>query len=191
MAAGHLNNVVSSSIGKTLHETAYGFTPLQTSDLLKPSADDESSEAARTRDQVADSIAFAQMDSKYHYDKKHLPMFLKVDDYALLRLHRGYNIPSIKCLGPKLSQQYVGPFRVKEKVGPLAYKLNLPLRWRIHPVFTIAQLEPCPAPESDSFQRIRPDHPDSVFVEIPTKSNPLWLLVLSTNGLPSAAWNIF
>jgi len=50
-------------------------------------------------------------------------------------------------------------------VGRLAYKLELPSHWRIHPVFTIAQLEPCPSPDSDHFKRSRPDYPKSVFVD--------------------------
>lgn len=83
-------------------------------------------------------------------------MILAVGDYALLRLHKGYSIPSAP--NRKLDQQYVGPFQVTEKVG-------LPKEWRIHPVFSIAQLEPCPPPDSDPFARPRPYNPDSVYVE--------------------------
>ncbi len=83
----NLNNAVSSTTGKTPNEAAYGFTPLQASDLLKTCADDNSREASRTRIQVSDAIAFAQMSAKHYYDQKHHPLLLRVGEYALLRLH--------------------------------------------------------------------------------------------------------
>ena len=98
-------------------------------------------------------------------------MFLKVGDWALLRLHKGYSIPSTAKVTTKLAQQYVGPFKVIERVGRLAYKLAVPDNWRVHPVFSIAQLEPCPSPADDPFERPRPDEPPSVFVEGDTPNN--------------------
>ena len=154
-----LNN--SSSGGKSPNEVAYGFTPNRPLDLLMPKQVDNINMA---RIDIKDAISFAQMSDKFHYDRHHQPMFLKVDDYALLRLHKGYSIPSTAHVTHKLGQQYVGPFRVTERVGRLAYRLDIPPHWRVYPVFTIAQLEPMP-PGEDPFARPRPDHPPSVFVE--------------------------
>ena len=77
-------------------------------------------------------------------------MFFKVGDKAFIKLHKGYNILSTALLGKKLSQQYVGPFRVMEKIGRLAYKLEIPAHWRVHPVFSVAQLEASPK-ETDPY----------------------------------------
>ena len=43
---------------------------------------------------------------------------------------------------PKVSQQKVGPYCVKEKIGNLAYHLELLGHWKIHDVISIASLEP-------------------------------------------------
>lgn len=62
----------------------------------------------------------------------------------LVKLHRGYRIPPDRDskLSTKLQQQYAGPYRVLEYVGGLAYKINLPPTYRVHPVLSVAHLTP-------------------------------------------------
>jgi len=44
----------------------------------------------------------------------------------------------------KLSNPLTGPFKVDGTVGKLAYRLLLPASWKVHPVFHVEMLEPCP-----------------------------------------------
>ena len=67
-----------------------------------------------------------------------------------------------------LTQQYVGLFRIMEKVDCPAYRLDIPPDWRIHPVFSVAQLEPAPPPAKDPFGRPFPSNPPPVFIESDT-----------------------
>ena len=71
-------------------------------------------------------------------------------------------IPPTLGVTKRLTQQYVGPFKIIQRIGRLAYNLDIPHDWRIHPVYTVAQLEPAAA---DRYQRPRPDHPGSTFAE--------------------------
>ncbi len=98
-------------------------------------------------------IAFAWVAQKNNYDCSHQLLFLKVGKYALLCLHNGYSNSSTQGVTKKLTQQYVGPLRVLEKVRRLAYHLDDSLNWRIHPVFLVTQLEPALPPSQDPFQR--------------------------------------
>ena len=77
----------------------------------------------------------------------------KVGYFVLLRLYRGFKVPGISG-NLKIAQQYADPFKVLEKVGRLVYRLELPSSMNgIHPVISVAHLEPAPDPTQDPFQR--------------------------------------
>ena len=148
-----------SSTNRTPNEIAYKFTSNFTVDYT---IDLDIDFLAAWVD-AANALDFAAMNMKFHYDRRYTAMFLATSDWALLRLHRRYNIPS--ATNRKLDQQYAGPFKVLEKVGRLAYRLKIPDHWKIHNVFSIAQLEPAPAPGSDPYNRPIPDEPGPVEAE--------------------------
>ena len=47
----------------------------------------------------------------------------------------------LKTASRKLSALWAGPYRVLERVGNVAYKLELPSTWNIHNVFHVSQLK--------------------------------------------------
>ena len=145
-----IQGFLNSSGSPSANEIAFGFTPNRPLDLL---SNNQKIDHFLARISAKEAIDLAQVSNKFHYDRKHQPMFLRVGDWALLRLHKGYKIPSTLGVTKKLTQQYVGPFQVLQRVGRLAYKLDIPDSWLVHPVFTIAQLEPCPDPNKDPFER--------------------------------------
>ena len=107
-----------------------------------------------------DAIAFATMKMKAYYDNRHTPMYFDVGDMVKLRLHRGYKVPGI--LPHKIGPQFVGPFRVTERIGKLAYRLQLPDNMKIHNVISVAMLEPMPNPSDDPYYRQPPPPPPVV-----------------------------
>jgi hypothetical protein len=78
-----------------------------------------------------------------YYDKKREDVSFKVGDLVYIKLAKfaqsGYTLPN--DTSKKLSEQRVGPFKVLQTVGRLAYKLVIPPTWKIHPVISIAHLE--------------------------------------------------
>lgn len=89
----------------------------------------------------------------------------------MLKLYKGYSILSSVSVTKKLTQQYVGPFQIVEKIGRLAYKLEVLSDWKIHPVFSVAKRKPAPNRSEVLFHRRRPQQPPSVFVEDDTHSH--------------------
>lgn len=100
----------------------------------------------------------------------------------MLKLNKGYSILSSLGVTKKLTQQYKGPFQTVERVGQLASKLGVPNDWRIHPVFSIAQLKPAPDPSKDLFRHLRQYQPPLMFVNSDTEStSPSKLIAFSIN----------
>lgn len=174
-----LNN--SSTItGRSPNEVLQGFRVREPIDLLlptciregtleqvkRPEEESESLERQPPYSQAwidaADAIALASMEAKQHYDGRHQAVFLKEGDMAYLRLHRGYSVRGLKS--KKINQQMLGPFKILKRVGKLAYKLDLPQHRRVHPIISIAQLEPAP-PGDDLFKKPSQELPPSLIVD--------------------------
>ncbi|KAI3540897.1 hypothetical protein CABS01_06785 [Colletotrichum abscissum] len=150
------NNAKAKSTGLAPNETVRGFT---SSDVIAGIYRDIKTDITppRSRIQIHDAIAVASMTMKWHHDRRHTTRFFSIGDRVYLHLHQGYQIPQAAIVGRKYGMRYAGPFRIVERIGRAAYRLQLPATWRIHDVISVDHLEP--AGRIDPFGRALPDIP--------------------------------
>lgn len=87
--------------------------------------------------------------------------------YVKLRPYR--QVSSAKRMNEKLSPRFYGPFAVLQKIGTVAYKLDLPPTSCIHPVFHISLLKKC-AGTANVAERIPKNLTDAMELIVEPKS---------------------
>ncbi|WVZ63664.1 hypothetical protein U9M48_013278 [Paspalum notatum var. saurae] len=103
----------------------------------------------------------AQSRQKSYSDKRRRPLAFEKNDHVYLRVSPTKGVHRFGVKG-KLAPRYTGPFKILERCGPVAYRLELlPHLAAIHDVFHVSQLKKClrvPEEAVDTSQiQIEPD----------------------------------
>ncbi|GJY61125.1 putative reverse transcriptase domain-containing protein [Tanacetum coccineum] len=97
--------------------------------------------------QIKQRMQAARDRQKSYDDLKRKPMEFQVGDKVMLKVSPWKGVIRFGKRG-KLNPRYVGPFKVLEKVGEVAYKLELPEELsRVHNTFHVSNLKKCHADE--------------------------------------------
>ncbi|GJX93529.1 putative reverse transcriptase domain-containing protein [Tanacetum coccineum] len=75
--------------------------------------------------QIKDRLKVARVRKKSYAYKRRKPLEFNVGDYVLLIVSPWKGVVHFRKKG-KLAPRFVGPFEIIEKVGPVAYRLDLP-----------------------------------------------------------------
>nr|GEX82023.1 hypothetical protein [Tanacetum cinerariifolium] len=112
----------------------------------------------RIREEDIPITAFRTRQKSYA-DVRHKPLDFEVGDRVMLKLSPWKGVIRFRKQG-KLSPRYIRPFKILSRIGPVAYKLDLPQELHgIHNTFHVSNLKKCLAEEElvISFDEVKID----------------------------------
>jgi hypothetical protein len=92
---------------------------------------------------VRENLKLAQSRQKSYAGNRRKELRIQVDDFVYLRVSPMRRLRHFKIRG-KLAPRYIGPFKILEKRGEVAYQLELPPQLSdVHDAFHVSQLRKC------------------------------------------------
>jgi hypothetical protein len=92
---------------------------------------------------IQQNLKAAQSRQKSYVDTRRRDLEFKIGDYVYLKVSPMRGVKRFSVKG-KLSPRYVGPFKIMDRRGEVAYQLELPENLSgVHNVFHVSQLKKC------------------------------------------------
>jgi hypothetical protein len=92
---------------------------------------------------VRENLRVAQLRQKSYADHRRIELSFEVGDFIYLKVSPMRGLRRFKVRG-KLTPRFIGPFKILEKRGEVAYQLELPSQLSdVHDVFHVSQLKKC------------------------------------------------
>ena len=140
------NNSYQASIGMAPYEALYGrkcqspvhwyetgHKYVEKTDFIK-----ETTEAVQL---IRDRIVTAHSRQKSYADKRRRPLEFEVEDLVFLKVAPFKGVIRFGKRG-KLNPRYIGPFKITERIGKVAYRLDLGNELQyVHNVFHVSMLK--------------------------------------------------
>lgn len=140
------NTSFQSAIGRTPFEVLYGYPPRQLgivdpNECTVPDLADWLKERASLTAMIQQQLLQAQQRMKSQADQHRSERAFEIGDLVYLKLQPYVQSTVATCSCHKLSFRFYGPYKIIQKVGEVAYKLDLPPGSHIHSVIHVSQLK--------------------------------------------------
>ncbi|GJT60384.1 putative reverse transcriptase domain-containing protein [Tanacetum coccineum] len=120
-------------------------TQLDMSTAYHPETDGQSERTIQT---LEDMLWAARDRQRSYANVRRKPLEFQVGDRVMLKVSPRKGVIHFGKRG-KLNPRYIGPFKILKRVGPVAYKLELPEELRnVHNTFHVSNLKKCLSDES-------------------------------------------
>jgi chromodomain-containing protein/p58 integrase-like protein len=162
-----VNDAVNASTGETPNFVTFGTKRIQgKEEREKESEVSHQQIMQQIHCEVQRDIAWAKTVTKHYYDQKRREApTIEIDDRVYIRRRtsgeKSYNIKTGRK-SQKMDCVKIGPYRVLEKLPNDNYRIALPERMRIHPIFHVSLLNPTKNPETtrddETFEEFEVEH---------------------------------
>jgi hypothetical protein len=142
------NNSYQDSIKMAPYEALYGrqcrtllfWSQIEESQVFGPKV---LKDAERQVQMVRESLKVAQSRQKSYAEKRRRDLSFEIGDFVYLKVSPMRGTRRFRVKG-KLAPRYVGPFKIIDRKGEVAYQLELPPQLSdVHDVFHVSQLKKC------------------------------------------------
>ncbi|GJY37954.1 putative reverse transcriptase domain-containing protein [Tanacetum coccineum] len=142
--------------------------------------------------QIRQRLQAARDRQRSYANIRRKPLEFQVGDHVMLKVSPRKGVIRFRKRG-KLNPRYIGPFKILERIGPMAYKLELPEELsNVHSTFHISNLKKCLSDESlvIPMKELRLDDKLN-FVEEPVEimDREVKQLKQSRNSIIKVRWN--
>jgi hypothetical protein len=165
LAEWSYNTSVHSSTGLTPYQITFGKPPPTIPQYIQGQSSIEAVDSILADRQqllitLRQKLLKAQATMKTFADKHRRDIAFEVGSFVYVRLRPYRQKTATNTTYTKLSKRYYGPFKVVERIGQVAYRLELPLNCKIHPVFhcSLLKLHHGPLPSVTTIPPLAVDH---------------------------------
>jgi hypothetical protein len=140
------NSSYHTTLGCSPFKVLYGYDPVFAAAPVLSEAKDQSvhdllMERQQCSEILKSRLAAAQNQMKIQADKRRSDRVFQEGELVLLKLQPYVQSSVVNRPCPKLAYKYFGPFKVLNKIGSVAYLLELSENSLVHPVFHVSQLK--------------------------------------------------
>lgn len=140
------NTTFHSALGKTPFEVLYGYPPshfgiIPSDACAVPDLKQWLEDRAAISELIQHNMNRAQQRMKSQEDKHRLEREFSVGDWVYGKLQPHIQQSVQRRTSHKLSYKYFGPYLIVQRIGTVAYELQLPSTSKVHPVFHVSQLK--------------------------------------------------
>jgi len=164
------NNMVTPT-RKSVFKVATGYDPItpgtlgnQESNSESPKVDEMVEERKIIIQEATDALKEAQATQEEQYNKKRRMQTYRLGDQVWLNTKNLRWAKKMARPTDKLAERKLGPYKITRVISDLAYTIDIPKTWKVHPTFSVSLLSPYLHPNT-YFQGRQAEPPPPVEME--------------------------